>query len=222
MNVHEALAARKSVRAFQDKMLSRDDVIRILDSARTAPSGVNAQPWQVAVVMGEQKETLQQRIEDSFRNGKKPHMDYHYYPLSWREPYKTRRFQCGLQLYKTLGISRGDKESRMEQWIANYRAFEAPVVLYFFMDSDLETGSYMDYGMFLQSVMLAAIEEGFATCPQAALGEYPDIVKGFLGYPEDCILICGMALGYEDTTAKVNNYRTPREPVESFTRFYDE
>ena len=222
MNVHQALAARKSVRAFQDRALSRDDVIRVLDSARTAPSGVNAQPWQVAVVMGKKKETLQKMIEDAFRNGKKPCMDYHYYPLSWREPYKTRRFQCGLQLYKILGINRGDKERRMEQWIANYRAFEAPVVLYFFMDSDLETGSYMDYGMFLQSVMLAAIEEGFATCPQAALGEYPAIVKRFLGYPEDSILICGMALGYEDTAAKVNHYRTPREPVESFTRFYDE
>ena len=94
-------------------------------------------------------------------------------------------------------------------------------MLYFFMDPGMEAGSYMDYGMFLQSVMLAAVEEGLATCPQAALGEYPKIVKDALGFPEDSILLCGMALGYEDSAAEVNNYRTSREPVDAFTRFFD-
>jgi nitroreductase len=221
MNVHDALAARKSVRAFLDNPLSRDAVSRVLDSARNSPSGVNTQPWQVAVVMGEKKEALQKMIEDAFNRGEKPQMDYQYYPLKWSEPYKTRRFQCGLQLYATLGIKREEKERRKEQWIANYRAFDAPVMLYFFMDSGMETGSYMDYGMFLQSVMLAAVQEGLATCPQAALGEYPKIVKDVLGYPEDSVLICGMALGYEDTAAKVNDYRTTREPVDTFTKFFE-
>jgi nitroreductase len=221
MNVHDALAARKSVRAFLDNPLSRDAVSRVLDSARNSPSGVNTQPWQVAVVMGEKKEALQKMIEDAFNRGEKPQMDYQYYPLKWSEPYKTRRFQCGLQLYATLGIKREEKERRKEQWIANYRAFDAPVMLYFFMDPGMETGSYMDYGMFLQSVMLAAVQEGLATCPQAALGEYPKIVKDVLGYPEDSVLICGMALGYEDTAAKVNDYRTTREPVDTFTKFFE-
>ena len=221
MNVHDALAARKSVRAFLDNPLSRDAVSRVLDSARNSPSGVNTQPWQVAVVMGEKKEALQKMIEDAFNRGKKPQMDYQYYPLKWSEPYKTRRFQCGLQLYAALGIKREEKERRKEQWIANYRAFDAPVMLYFFMDPGMETGSYMDYGMFLQSVMLAAVQEGLATCPQAALGEYPKIVKDVLGYPEDSVLICGMALGYEDTAAKVNDYRTTREPVDTFTKFFE-
>lgn len=221
MNVHDALAARKSVRAFLDNPLSRDAVSRVLDSARNSPSGVNTQPWQVAVVMGEKKVALQKMIEEAFNRGEKPQMDYQYYPLKWSEPYKTRRFQCGLQLYAALEIKRQEKERRREQWIANYRAFDAPVMLYFFMDAGMETGSYMDYGMFLQSVMLAAVQEGLATCPQAALGEYPKIVKDFLGYPEDSILICGMALGYEDTVAKVNTYRTTREPVDRFTNFFE-
>jgi len=221
MNVHDALAERKSVRAFLKKPVSREVVTKILDSARKAPSGVNTQPWQVAVVMGEKKEVLQNLVETAFRDGEKPHMDYQYYPLKWVEPYKTRRFQCGLQLYAALGIKREEKERRLEQWVANYRAFDAPVMLYFFMDPGLEAGSFMDYGMFLQSVMLTAVEEGLATCPQAALGEYPELVKEALGYPNDSILLCGMALGYEDTNAKVNSYRIDREPVDSFTRFFE-
>ena len=221
MDVREALKQRKSTRAFLDLEVSRDKVTAVLEAARHAPSGVNTQPWQVAVVSGDTKLRLQDKIENAFRNGEKPGMDFQYYPLKWVEPYKSRRFACGLQLYETLGIKRQEKERRLEQWIANYRSFEAPVALYFFMDQGLETGSYMDYGMFIQSVMLAAIEEGLATCPQAALGEYPKIVKEELGYPADSILLGGMALGYEDTEALVNSYRTPRLEVESFTRFFE-
>jgi nitroreductase len=221
MNVSDALQKRKSTRAFLDKEISPEQILQVLDKAKHAPSGVNSQPWQVAVVSGKRKKELQNRIEESFRNGIQANMDYHYYPEKWPEPYKSRRFACGVQLYKALGISRHEKERRLEQWVANYRAFDAPVMLFFFMDAGLEVGSYMDYGMFLQSVMLMAIEAGLATCPQAALAEYPRVVKEFLGYPEDSILLCGMALGYEDTDAVVNRYRTPREPADSFTRFFD-
>ncbi|MEJ2056919.1 MAG: nitroreductase, partial [Desulfofustis sp.] len=151
----------------------------------------------------------------------KPQMEFQYYPLTWKEPYKTRRFECGLQLYAALGIKRQDKERRFEQWVANYRAFDAPVMLFFFMDPGLETGSYMDYGMFMQSIMLVAVEYGLATCPQAALGEYPQIVKEALGYPAEKVLLGGMALGYEDQDALVNSYRTPRLAVDEFTRFFE-
>lgn len=220
MNVSDALLRRKSTRAFLDKEVSSELILRVVDKAKYSPSGVNSQPWQVAVVSGKKKKELQNRIEDSFRNNLQAKMDYHYYPEKWPEPYKSRRFACGLQLYKALGISRHEKERRLEQWVANYRAFDAPVMLFFFMDGGLEVGSYMDYGMFLQSVMLMAIEVGLATCPQAALAEYPLLVKEYLGYPEDSILLCGMALGYENSDAAVNGYRTPREPTESFTRFF--
>jgi len=222
MDVKQALLKRKSTRAFLDKPVSMDAVNKILDAARHAPSGANTQPWQVAVVTGRRKQQLQKQFEDAFRNGIKPAMNYKYYPREWQEPYQSRRRACGMQLYEALGIARDDKQRRLDQWAANYRAFDAPVMLIFLIRPEMETGSFMDYGMFLQSLMLTAVEEGLATCPQAALGEYPDIVKQTLDYPEDYSVLCGMALGYEDAGAAVNSYRTPREEVSGFTRYYDE
>jgi nitroreductase len=221
MDVVEALSKRKSTRAFLARAVDRALIEQILDAARHAPSGANTQPWQVAVVSGARKRQLEQRIEQAFRDGVTAGMDYQYYPVEWAEPYRSRRRDCGLQLYGALDIERRDKQRQREQWAANYRAFDAPIVLFFFMDAGLQTGSFLDYGMFLQSLMLAAVENGLATCPQAALAEYPALVKQMLGYPDDSILICGMALGYEDPTAPVNGYRTSREPVAAFTRFLD-
>jgi len=221
MNVTDALKARKSTRAFLDTPVSRDKIERILSAARHAPSGTNAQPWQVAVLSGPKKEELSSRMEELFRSGEMGEMDYQYYPIKWREPYKKRRISCGLQLYSTLNIDRKDKERRFEQWVANYHGFGAPVILFFFMDPGMKTGSFLDYGMFLQSIMLAAVEEELATCPQAALGQYPELIKKSLGYNQETILICGMALGYEDKEAPVNNYRTPREDITVFSRFFD-
>lgn len=221
MNIIEALTQRKSVRAFQDKEVSREKIIRILKAARHAPSGTNAQPWQVAVVTGKKKAELTGAMEAAFRKDGISPMDYTYYPLKWKEPYKKRRVSCGAQLYSALNIERRDRAGRIEQWIANYRAFDAPAILFFFLDSVMKKGSFLDYGMFIQSVMLAALEEDLATCPQAALGQYPTLIKEALGYSPDTILICGMALGYEDKDAPVNNYRTPREEVENFTKFFE-
>ncbi len=220
MNVIEALTQRKSVRAYLDKPVDRERICKILKAARHAPSGTNAQPWQVAVVTGQKKTELTRAIVSAFGQDGLGTMDYTYYPLEWHEPYKKRRVSCGAQLYSALNIERRDKDRRLDQWVANYRAFDAPVILFFFLDPVMKKGSFLDYGMFLQSVMLAAVEEGLATCPQAALGQYPAIVKEALDYSPDTILICGMALGYEDTEAPVNNYRTPREEVEIFTRFF--
>jgi len=221
MNIHDALSERKSVRAFLEKPVEQKVIERLLDSARHAPSGANTQPWQVAVVTGEKKQEVQQAMEARFRRGERGKMDYQYYPEEWFSPFIDRRKGCGLQLYSSLGIDHKDKQRRVDQWAANYRSFDAPVALYFFMDGRLCTGSFVDFGIFLQSLMLAALEEGLATCPQAALGEHPDIVKQALGYPDDYILLCGMALGYEDKDAPVNSYRTPRQEVHTFTRFFE-
>ncbi|HHH38860.1 MAG TPA: nitroreductase, partial [Sedimenticola sp.] len=211
-----------STRAFLPRPVTREQILRILDAARHAPSGTNIQPWQVAVVTGEMKQQLQERLQAAFAAGEKGVMDYQYYPLKWEGPYRERRKACGLQLYSALNIAREEKERQRALWAANYRAFDAPVMLLFFMDPLLETGSYLDYGMFLQSIMLMAVEEGLATCPQASLAEYPAIVKETLGYPAESVLVCGMALGYEDTEAPINGYRTSREAVERFTRFFGE
>lgn len=221
MNVRDALLERKSTRAFSDREVSIDIIREILDAARHAPSGVNTQPWQVAVVTGDKKRSLCSKMEEQFRTQGKGTLDYSYYPDEWIDPYRGRRKSCGLQMYSTLNIAREDKQKQLDQWAANYRAFDAPVALFFFIDPVLNTGSYIDYGMFLQSIMLAAVEKGLATCPQAALGEYPDIVKGELGYSQECILIGGMALGYEDKGALVNSYRTDRQEVDGFTRFLE-
>ena len=220
MNVTEAITQRKSTRAFLDREVPREMIIKILEVARYAPSGVNTQPWQVAVVTGASKMALQGQMESAFINDQHGIKDYNYYPDEWKIPYKGRRTACGLQLYGALGIERHDMERRRSQWLANYRAFDAPVMLLFFIDSSLAKGSYVDYGMFLQSLMLAAMEEGLATCPQAALAEYPQLVRQFLGYPPKALLLCGIAVGYEDRQHPVNSYRTPREEVASFTRFF--
>ncbi len=221
MNVSDALLERKSTRAFSEKEVTLDTVREILGIARHAPSGVNTQPWKVAVVTGDKKRSLCSLMEKKFRNSGKGTMDYSYYPDEWIDPYRTRRKSCGLQMYSTLNIGRDDKQKQLDQWAANYRAFDAPVALFFFIDPVMNTGSYIDYGMFLQSIMLAAVEKGLATCPQAALGEYPEIVKGELGYTQDSILIGGMALGYEEKEALVNSYRTDRMDVDEFSRFFD-
>ena len=220
MNVSDALLRRKSTRAFTDKEVSLETLRKVLDVARHAPSGVNTQPWQVAVVSGDKKESLCALMEGQFRSNIKGKMDYSYYPDEWVDPYRARRKSCGLQMYSTLNIGRDEKQRQLDQWAANYRAFDAPVVLFFFLDPEMSAGSYLDYGMFLQSIMLAAVEEGLATCPQAALGEYPEIVKRELDYPLDRILIGGMALGYEDKAALINSYRTERLAVDEFSRFF--
>lgn len=220
MEVKQALVARKSVRAFLDKPVAQEIINKVLERAKTAPSATNTQPWQVAVVTGKTKDILSQKMEAAFYSGERGKMDYQYYPIEWQGVYKARRQACGLLMYSTLNIKREDKKQQADQWAANYRAFGAPVMLLFFMDKIMEKGSYIDYGMFLQSVMLAAVEEGLATCPQAALAEYPQMVKKVLGYPQESVLMCGMALGYEDENALINTYRTTRKEMNSFVKYF--
>ncbi len=221
MNVTQAIKQRHSTRAYLDKAVSKQQVKDILEIARYAPSGVNMQPWQVAIISGQSKLSLQQQMQTAFESGEKESMDYHYYPTQWMEPYKSRRIATGTELYTALNISREDKERRLQQWQANYRAFDAPIMLLFFIDPNLETGSYLDYGMFLQNIMLLAEEQGLATCPQGALGEFPKLIKNFLNYDESLILLGGMALGYEDKDHAINQYRTPRVEVSEFSQFFE-
>jgi len=220
MNILETIKQRKSVRAFLKKDVELEKIKTILDTAKHAPSGVNMQPWQVAVVKGNTKKTIETQMMEAFKNNEPERMGYNYYPTKWEEPYKTRRKETGLLMYSTLNITREDKEKQFNQWLQNYTAFDAPVVLYFFIDSHLEIGSYLDYGMFLQSIMLTAVELGLGTCTQAALAQYPDIVKKELNIEDNKILLCGIALGYEDKEAIINSYRTPRIALDDFVTFH--
>ena len=220
MIVSDALLQRKSVRAYLDKDVSKAQIEKILNLAKHAPSGVNTQPWKVAVVMGKSKLVLQDKLLKAFQKNAPIDMDYQYYPLKWKTPYTQRRASCGLQLYQALSIKKEDKTRRQEQWAANYRAFDAPIMMFFYMDDVMQAGSYLDFGMFLQSIMISATAEGLATCAQGALAQYSSIVKESLDIPKDTILLCGMSLGYEDTSAPINQYRTPRLDLNEFVQFH--
>ena len=221
MQTSDVIRNRKSVRAYKDQEVADEVIQELLELASCSPSGANTQPWQVAVLRGETKDRLAQKMIEAFESGEKMEKDYQYYPVEWVEPFNQRRFYCGNQLYQALDIERHERDRRRSQWALNYRAFNAPVMLLFFLDSHLEAGSYIDYGMFLQTLMLAAMEMGLATCPEAALAEYPDLVRNELNIQGEPKLLCGMALGYEDASHPVNQYRTPRADVNSFTSWFD-
>lgn len=220
MDVLNAIKDRHSTRAFLNKPVSRETVHKILEIARFAPSGVNTQPWQVSVVTGKVQAAICSDFVETYEAGEKGQPDYQYYPDEWYEPLKSRRFACGMALYNQLGIKREDTQRRKENWIQNYKMFGAPVGLFFWIDQRLAVGSWLDCGMFLQNVMLAARGFGLATCPQAAMAEYPDIVRKHLNVDSSQLLICGMALGYADPNAAINNYRTEREAVSGFSTWH--
>lgn len=221
MDALDAIRKRFSARAYLSRPVERSVVTSVLDAARWAPSAVNIQPWKVEVVTGKTKERLADALIAAKKSGVKEEPDYQYYPAKWEEPYATRRKESGLALYKALGIGKDDYEKRMEAWLRNYSFFEAPVGLLFFIAKRLERGSWMDIGMFIQNVMISAKAHGLDTCPQASLAEYPATIRNTLGVPDTFALACGMAMGYADMTAAVNNYRTGREPVESFMTWHD-
>jgi len=221
VEILEAMRGRQSTRAFLDRPVARATIETILDAARWAPSGVNAQPWQVAVVMGGTQQRLGAALLAARVRGEAERPDYDYYPKQWDEPYKSRRRATGLALYGALKIGKDDSDARLKAWNNNYSFFGAPAGLLFFVDRALSQGSWVDMGMFIQNVMLAARAHGLETCPQASLAEYPDIVRKIVNVPDTRALICGMALGYADADAPVNRYRTEREPVSAFTQWYE-
>ena len=217
MDVIEAIKQRGSTRAFLGKPVGRETVEGILEVARWAPSGGNLQPWHVVVVTGETKRRIGDRIIAAREAGIKERSDHTNYPREWFEPYTSRRKATGIALYRAMGIARDDTQRRKEACRRNFRFFDAPVGLLFFVDQRLSRGSWTDMGMFLQNIMLTARAHGLATCAQATLGDYPDVVCEATGMSADFELICGMSLGYPDTEAAVNNYRTERVGVAEFT-----
>ena len=219
MDVEAAVRSRRSIRAFLDKPVPRETIDAILDAARYAPSGSNFQPWQVHVVGGALRDTLVHDALTAFEAGEIG-ADWPYYPDPIPEPYRARRRATGWGLYSLLGIEKGDRAASKRQHARNFELFGAPVALFFFIDKRLELGSWLDYGMFLQSIMLLAREHGLHTCPQASWPELPHVVRRHLPVADAEELVCGMALGYADPNATVNAYQPAREPAEDFTRYY--
>ncbi|MDO8250555.1 MAG: nitroreductase [Rhodoferax sp.] len=224
--VDGAITSRMSTRAFTQQPVSRQTITELLHVASRAPSGTNTQPWKVYVLQGASRAVLVDKVcatHDAIRANPALAADYReeydYYPEKWVSPYIDRRRENGWGLYGLLGIEKGDKDKMHLQHQRNYRFFDAPVGLMFTMDRVMGRGSLMDYGMFMQNIMVAARGRGLHTCPQAAWNGFAKIILPHIGAGPDEMLVCGMALGYADETDVVNTFRTPRVPVEEFTHW---
>lgn len=222
MDVLSAISGRISVRAYLDKPVPRQLVRQVLDTARWAPSGTNTQPWQVVAVDGAARQAISTALRNHVAAGGAPAPHYDYYPAQFAEPYKSRRWRCGMQLYAAPGVAADDRPARQAAMLRNYDFFGAPLGLFFYLDRVMAQGSWLDMGMFIQSVMLAARGYGLDTCPQFALAMYPDIVAQHLDVPRNHDLVCGMSVGYGDPDAPVNQYRTERMAVDEFLTWADQ
>ncbi|MCM2250258.1 MAG: nitroreductase [Geothrix sp.] len=222
--VDAALTSRRSMRAFLPTPVPRETVETILQLASRAPSGTNTQPWQVHVLTGAARDRLCDRIGAIYEDPAelaRHEREYDYYPKEWAPPYLDRRRKVGWDLYGLLGLAKTDKEGMHRQHGRNFRFFDAPVGLIFSIDRTMALGSWLDYGMFLQSIMVAARARGLHTCPQAAFTQFHRVIAEELAFRPSQMLVCGMALGYADPAAVENSLVTERAGVSEFTRFID-
>jgi nitroreductase len=220
--IETAIATRHTIRAFLPTPVPEQTIRAILGLAARAPSGTNTQPWRVYVLTGESKRALSRRLVAAYDDPAEhaAHTEeYDYYPTEWRSPYIDRRRKVGWDLYGLLGIPKGDKARMHAQHARNYEFFGAPVGLMFTIDRIMRQGSWLDYGMFLQSVMIAARAHGLHTCPQAPFTPFHRIIMPHLGGAASEQLVCGMSLGHADPAAIENSLVTEREPVAGFVRF---
>jgi nitroreductase len=220
--VDAAITSRRSLRAFLPTPVAQEDIEAILQVASRAPSGTNTQPWKVYVLTGDIKRRLSSAILQAHADPaiSKQHVEeYNYYPVQWVSPYIDRRRKIGWDLYALLSLTRDNKAGMHAQHGRNYVFFDAPVGFIFTIDRILERGSWLDYGMFLQNIMIAARGRGLDTCPQAAFTQYHKIIGEVLQLPESEQVVCGMALGHADPGKVENTLVTEREPVSGFAKF---
>ena len=226
ISVDEAITSRMAVRAFTQQAVARETLEDLLQVASRAPSGTNTQPWKVYVVQGASRDSLVDKvcaIHEAIRTNPALAAEYQeqydYYPAQWFSPYIERRRENGWGLYGLLGIGKADRDKMHMQMQRNFRFFDAPVGLFFTVHRDMGRGALLDYGTFLQNVMLAARGRGLHTCPQQAWNMFSKVILPHIGAGADEVQVCGMALGYADETAIVNTFHTPRVPVAAFTHW---
>jgi nitroreductase len=227
-SVDAAMLSRYSNRAFLPKPVARELLQNLLQVAGRAPSGTNTQPWKVYVLQGAKKDVLIDQVVAAHNAiAADPTLaaqykeEYDYYPEKWVSPYIDRRRECGFGLYGVLGLGKGDKAGMHVQHQRNFRFFDAPVGLMFTMDKVMGRGSLIDYGMFLQNIMLAARARGLHTCPQAAWNGFSKIIMPHIGAQDNEMLVCGMSLGYADEGALVNTFATTRVDAQDFTTWLE-
>ncbi|MEO8079374.1 MAG: nitroreductase [Caldimonas sp.] len=222
--VEAAITTRRALRAFLPTPVGRGAIEEILAVASRAPSGTNTQPWKVYVLTGAARDALSKRLVAAYDDSEEraAHTEeYAYYPTEWRSPFIERRRKVGWDLYGLLGIAKTDKARMHAQHRRNYEFFGAPVGMMFTIDRVMRQGSWLDFGMFLQSVMVAARAQGLDTCPQAAFTPFYRLIMPMLGAPANEQLVCGMSLGHADPEAVENTLQTEREPVAAFATFLD-
>ena len=217
--VDDAIRTRRSIRRFLPTPIPAETVHELLALAARAPSGTNVQPWRVYALAGTEKEALAHAIIAQYRASGEESKDFEYYPKEWLEPWISRRRKVGADLYGLLDIVKGDKEKMLAQWTRNYLFFDAPIGLIFTIDRVFGPGMLLDYGMFMENLMIAARARGLDTCPQAAFADFPKTIAAALGLADNERVICGMSLGYADPAAPENALHTEREAVETFTDF---
>lgn len=222
--VDDVICSRHSIRAFLPTPVSREDIEAILGVAARAPSGSNTQPWRVYVLTGATRDHVVQKIVDAYLDPAEnaSHTEeYAYYPRQWVSPYIERRRKVGWDLYALLGLTRDNKTGMQAQHARNFAFFDAPVGLIFTIDRVMDQGSWLDYGMFLQTLMIAARARGLDTCPQAAFTQFHRLISETLSIPAEQQVVCGMALGYADPSRIENTLVTERAAVGEFARFLD-
>ncbi|MFC0166692.1 nitroreductase [Pseudoduganella danionis] len=222
--VDAAITSRRSIRAFLPQQVARADIEQLLQVAGRAPSGTNTQPWKVYVLTGQRKAQLTAAILAAHNDpavAAQHTEEYAYYPSQWVSPFIDRRRKVGWDLYALLGLTRDNKAGMAAQHGKNYDFFGAPVGLIFTIDRVMEQGSWLDYGMFLQNIMVAARGRGLDTCPQAAFTQYHRIITEQLQLPDQETVVCGMALGYADHSKVENSLQTERMALQEFVKFVE-
>ena len=217
MEVRDAVAARRSVRGFVDTPVDLALVQRLVSQASRSPSGGNLQPWHIDIVAGKAMNRLKQTMIGKLAGGPET-AEYDIYPKELLSPYRDRRFAVGEAMYERIGIPRDDKAARRVWFVRNFAFFGAPLALFMTVDKRMGPPQWSDMGMFLQTFMLLATEQGLATCAQECWAVYPETVRAFLKTPEDRMLFCGMAVGYEDVSEPANTLRTERAGAEEWVR----
>ncbi len=220
MNVSEAIDSRMSCRAFLSTPVPAQVVRTILETANRAPSGGNLQPWHVYVLAGTPVQEFLADIRAKISaNSRGEGTEYEVYPPKLTDPYRTRRFKCGEDLYATINIARENRVGRLKQFARNYELFGAPVALFFAIDRQMGFGQWVDLGMFMENIMLLAREQGLHTCPQESWAIWHKSIEAYLQMPPELMFFCGMTLGYRDESAPINLLRTDRATLEEFAVF---
>ena len=221
MNIKQLIKSRYSVRSFLDKDVDFEKVKSILDTANSAPSGGNIQPWKVYVLGNNSKNKLVTQALNNYDTGVQEDIEYEIYPKSLAEEYKKRRSQCAADMYDALSIARDDIDTRLKQVRENFKFFGAPIGMIVTIDKSFAQNGWGHVGMFLQNLWLTAINEGLGVCLQESWSIYPKTVKKVIDSPDNEMIWCGIAMGYPNNEDPINNYRTSRDSLDSFASFID-